>query len=137
MARLRPCTDRSSPSSTKDRCTGSLKTLARAGIVTEPLPPNLTAVSVPSTTFAEYSCRPTVTLLKVTGVLPKTFEKRIRMVLLHRSGFTIERNVWSTALAPGELVALGNGKTRSGWMFAVAGRMVWPGTRTKGCGGGA
>jgi len=51
-----------------------------------------------------------VTLLKVTGVLPKTFEKRIRMVLLHRSGLTIERNVWSTALAPAALVALGTGR---------------------------
>src|SRR6266566_3272052 len=133
MARFRPCTDRSSSSATKDRWTGSLKTLCPAGIVTDRLPPNLTAVRVPSTTFAEYSCRPTVTFLKVTGALPKTFEKRIRMVSPHRSGLTIDRNVWLMAVAP--VVAFGNGNERSGWMFAAVYWMGEPGTRTNGCGG--
>src|SRR5712692_7955576 len=120
MARFRPWTALSSASSTQDRRTGSLKNLSPAEIVTDRLPPKLTGVSVPLTTFAEYSWRPTVTFLKVTEVLPKTFEKRIRILLPHRSGLTMERNVWSTADAPEAVVALGNGKARSGWMFAAA-----------------
>jgi hypothetical protein len=47
--------------------------------------------------------------LNVTGFGPKAFDKRMRIVSLRRSGFTIERRVWFTALAP-VLVAFGKGK---------------------------
>jgi hypothetical protein len=56
--------------------------------------------------------------LNVTGLLPKTFEKRMRIVLPQRSGFTMDRKVWSIAVAP-VVFALGKGKARSGWMFAA------------------
>src|SRR5512132_3646853 len=119
MARFRPCTDRSSAPWMNDSRTGSLHTLCPGWMVTDPLPPKVTAVNVSFTTLAEYSWSPTVTVLKVTGLVPKTLEKRIRIVLPQRSGFTMDRKVWSTAEAPLGLVALGNGKARSGWMFAA------------------
>src|ERR1700682_1183229 len=140
MARLRPWTAMSSSSSTHGSWMGSLKTRdsgpGPAGIVTDRLPPTLTGTRVPGTTFAEYSWRPTVTLWKVTGALPKTFENRIRIVFPHRSGLTMERNVWLTAAAP-VVVALGNGKARSGWMFATAYWIGFPTLREKGFWGGA
>src|SRR5512143_1124888 len=101
-------------------------------MVTEPFPPKVTGVRVSLTTLAEYSWSPTVTLPKVTGLLPKTFEKRIRIVLPHRSGFTMDRKVWLFAVAAVLGSVLGKGKTRSGWMFATAYWMGWPGWSTNG-----
>ena len=75
-----------------------------------------------------------MTFSTVTGVVPKTFENRIRIVFPHRSGLTMERNVWSTAAAP-EAVALGNGNARSGWMFAATYWIGEPGMSTNGCAG--
>src|SRR6267143_2183099 len=135
MARFRPWTAMSSSSSTHESWTSSLKILLPAGMVTDRFPPNLTGVSVPGTTFAPYSWRPTVTFLRVTAVLPKTFENRIRIVFPHRSGLTMERNVWSIADAPEGVVVLGNGKARSGWMFATAYWIGLPNSRTNGFGG--
>src|SRR5262249_38693035 len=43
-------------------------------------------VFVPWTRLAPYSCKPTVTASKVSGWLPKTFEKRIRISSPQRSG---------------------------------------------------
>jgi hypothetical protein len=67
------------------------------GIVADFLPPKVTLARVCSRTLPEYSWRPTVTLLKVTGWLPKTLEKRNRIVSPQRSGLTMERKVWLSA----------------------------------------
>jgi hypothetical protein len=74
-------------------------------------PAQVTGVTVPSTRLPEYSWRATVTALKVTDWVPKTFEKRNRILLPQRSGLTMERKVWSVAPA---VLASGNGKPRSG-----------------------
>jgi hypothetical protein len=71
----------------------SLKISWPAGIVTDFFPLNVTGVTVPLTRLPEYSWRATVTALKVTGWVPKTFENRNRILLPHRSGLTMERKV--------------------------------------------
>src|SRR5271165_589459 len=102
----------------------SLNTSWPTGIVTDFLPPKVTGVRVPSTMLPEYSCRPTVTLLKVTGCEPKTLEKRNRIMLAQRSGLTMDRKVCSVAPA---VLASGKGKPRSGWILAGAKVVGGPG----------
>ena len=110
-----------------------LQTRSPGGMVTDGLPPKVTSVSVSLTTLAEYSWSPTVTLRKVTGFVPKTFEKRMRIVLPQRSGLHDEEGLVDRRCPGGGRV--GKGKARSGWMFATAYWMGWPGVRTNGCGG--
>src|ERR1700724_1458465 len=55
-------------------------------------------------------CSPTVTRPKVTGWGPQVLEKRKRIVLPHKSGFTIMRSVW--LFAP-SVVGLGKAKLTS------------------------
>ena len=81
------------------------------------LPPKVTLTSVPFTTLPEYSCKPTDTAPSVNGALPKTFEKRKRIWLPHKSGFTMERKVWFAAWF---WLDSGKGKARSGWIVAGA-----------------
>src|SRR6266403_479081 len=102
-------------------------------MVTEREPPNVSGVRVPWTTLAAYSCSPMVAESNVSGWLPKTLEKRTRIVLPHRSGLTMERMVW--VFAP-VVFALGKGKARSGWMLAVVNR-VGDGASAWFCGNGA
>src|SRR5262249_37634247 len=129
---LRPCTSGSAANLTQARSTASLQTSWPTGIVTDAAPPNVTGVIVPRTTLPEYSCRPTVTELNDTGCAPKVLEKRNLIVWPHRSGFTMERNVWLVAPS---VFALGNGKPRSGWILAGANVVGAPGGYTGGTGG--
>ncbi len=106
-------------SSTHVNTAASLQACWPAGIVTDALLPNVTRVTVPSTTLPAYSCSARVVALKVTGTLPKTLDNRTRIVRPQRSGLTMERMVWSTAVAP-VVFASGKGNERSGWIFATA-----------------
>src|SRR6185295_19419800 len=62
--------------------TGSLHTISPGGTVTLVLPLKFTGWFVPATTAPPLHCSPAYTPSKVTGFVPKTFEKRRRVCRL-------------------------------------------------------
>jgi hypothetical protein len=78
---------------------GSLATSAPTGIVTEPLPPKVTARFDPATTSAPCAWTPTRTLSNVTGSLPKALERVIRRFWPPTLVWTMLRIVWSANVA--------------------------------------
>ena len=111
-ARRRPASQRRSMRSLASSATGSLNVAAPGATVMVCLPwLNVTRRFVPGTRLPAVLCRPTKASSKVTGWVPKAFEKRSRTCRPHRSGLTIRRKVWSAAPRSADSKA----KSSTGW----------------------
>ena len=93
---------------TKGRMTGSLVAYLPGGMVIVVRAPNVTGTLVPGRMAPPSWCRPIWMSSKVTGLVPKTFDSRMRACRPQMSGRMISRKDWLDA------PLAGSGKARRG-----------------------